>query len=138
MDRADRYIKLEDAIANEGKSPTKDKGPKEEPAKAANGSEKPNGNSKGNGNGNGRNGGKRASNEPSASENKRPKGNKYEPRFTNYTALVESRAEVYQATNSSTPYNRPTPIRKDISKRDTTKFCIFTTTTDMTLKSATS
>ena len=101
LDRADRYIKLEDAIANEGKSPTKDKGPKEEPT---NGSEKPNGNGKGNRNGNGRNGGKWANNEPSASESKRPKGNRYEPRFTNYTALVESRAEVYQATSSSVPY----------------------------------
>ena len=86
-------------IANEGKSPTKDKGPKEEPTKAVNGSEKPNGNSNGKGHGNGRNGGKWASNEPSAFDNKRPKGNRYEPRFTNYTALVESQAEVYQATS---------------------------------------
>ena len=53
------------------------------------------------------------------------KGNRYEPRFTNYTALVESRAEVYQATSSSVPYKRPAPIRKDISKRDTTKFYHF-------------
>ena len=68
LDRADRYIKLEDAIASEGKTPNKDKGT-EDPAKVANGS-KPNGNDKGNENGNGRNGGKRASNEPSASKNK--------------------------------------------------------------------
>ena len=120
MDWADRYIKLEDAIANEGKSPNKDKGPKE-PTKAANGS-KPNGNGKGNRNGNGKNGGKQPSNEPSTSESKRPKGNRYEPKFNNYTALVESRAKFNQATNSSVPYKRPTPIRKDISKRDSTKF----------------
>ena len=123
LDRADRYIKLEDAIASEGKTPNKDKGT-EDPAKAANGS-KPNGNGKGNGNGNGKNGGKRPHNEPSTSENKRTKGNCYEPRFTNYTALVESRAEVYQATSSSVPYKRPVAIQKDISKRDTTKYCSF-------------
>ncbi|XP_062119150.1 uncharacterized protein LOC133832887 [Humulus lupulus] len=62
-------IRLEDAIANEGKSHAKDKGPKEYLAKAANGSDKPNDN------GNGKNGGKRASNEPSTSENKRSKVN---------------------------------------------------------------
>ena len=103
LDQADRSIKLEDAIANEGKSLAKDKGFKEEPAKAANGS-MPNGNSKGNGNGSGKNGGKRANGEPSTSESKCPKGNRYELRFTNHTALVESRAEVYQATSSSVPY----------------------------------
>ena len=121
LDRADRYIKLEEAIADDGKPSGKDK-KAAEPAKAANGS-KPSGN--GNGNGNGKNGGKRPHNEPSTSENKRAKGNRYEPRFTNYTALVESRGEVYQATSSSVPYKKPGPIRKDISKRDTTKFCRY-------------
>ena len=88
--RANRYIKLEDAISNEGKSPTKNKALMEDPAEAANGSDKPNGNGKGNRNGNDKNGGKRPHNEPSTSENKRAKGNSYEPRFTKYTALVES------------------------------------------------
>ena len=100
LDRADRYIKLEEAIANEGKSPAGDKGPKEDPAKATNMLDKPNGKGKNNG----KNGGKRANNEPSTSENKHPKGNRYEPRFTNYTTLVESRAEVYQATSTNVPY----------------------------------
>ncbi|XP_062100762.1 uncharacterized protein LOC133806682 [Humulus lupulus] len=48
LDRADRYIKLEEAIANDGKSPAKDKGQKEDPVKSSNGSDKPNGNSKSN------------------------------------------------------------------------------------------
>ena len=112
LDRADRYIKLEEAIADDGKPSGKDK-KAAEPAKVANGS-KPNGNGKGNGNGNsnGKNGGKRPHNEPSTSDNKRAKGNRYEPRFTNYTALVESRGEVYQATSSSVPYKKTWPHSK--------------------------
>ncbi|XP_062100893.1 uncharacterized protein LOC133806821 [Humulus lupulus] len=100
MDRANQYIKLEEAIANEGKSPADDQGPKEDPNKAANGSGKPNGNDKNNG----KNGGKRVNHEPPTSENKRPKSNRYETRFTNYTTLVDSREKVYQATNAIVPF----------------------------------
>ncbi|XP_062080762.1 uncharacterized protein LOC133785553 [Humulus lupulus] len=46
LDRADRYINLEEAIANEGKSPTDDQGPKEDPTKATNGFGRTNGNEK--------------------------------------------------------------------------------------------
>ncbi|XP_062100469.1 uncharacterized protein LOC133806375 [Humulus lupulus] len=49
LDRADTYIKLEEAIANEGKSPADDQGQKEDPSKFASGSGKPNGNGKNNG-----------------------------------------------------------------------------------------
>ncbi|XP_062089433.1 uncharacterized protein LOC133795966 [Humulus lupulus] len=121
LDRADRYIKLKEAIANEGKSPTNDQGKKEDPTKAANGLEKTNSNGKNNG----KNGGKRVNHKLTMSDNKCLKQNRYEPRFTNYTALVDSKAEVCQASHTTVPFRQPTPIRKDIIKRDTTKFCHF-------------
>ena len=53
------------------------------------------------------------------------KPTKYEPRFTNYTTLSANRAEIYLASHQEVPYRKPSPIRKEMSKRDLNKFCRF-------------
>ncbi|XP_062094068.1 uncharacterized protein LOC133800112 [Humulus lupulus] len=92
LDRADKYIKLEEAIANDGKSPKADQGKTEESTKAASGPSKPNNN---NNNNNNKNGEKWKFFEEMTSNNKHPKENMYKLRFTNHRTLVDSRAEVY-------------------------------------------
>ncbi|XP_062089487.1 uncharacterized protein LOC133796021 [Humulus lupulus] len=77
LDQSDKYIKLEETIANEGKSPKADQGNKEDSTKAPNGSSKPNSNGKSRS----KNGGKGANTKPTTSDSKRPKQNRYKLRM---------------------------------------------------------
>ena len=49
---------------------------------------------------------------------------KYEPKFTNYTALKASRAEVYLASYKDVPY-RSLPSLKGEKTKDINKYCRF-------------
>ncbi|XP_062075472.1 uncharacterized protein LOC133779535 [Humulus lupulus] len=60
---------------------------------------------------------------PKTSEHPNPR--EYVPKFTTYTILLESRADVFNATQVVVPYKRPPPIRKDVNRRDMTKFYQF-------------
>ena len=46
---------------------------------------------------------------------------KYEPNFTNYTALKASQAEVYLASYEDVPYRRPPPLKGEKGKEDINK-----------------
>ena len=81
LDRADKYIKLEDTIANEGK-PTPDS--KKNQEKTSNRASENGANGSKNGN---KNNGKRSHADVSISDNKRPKSNRYESTFINYIHL---------------------------------------------------
>ena len=115
LDRADKYIKLEEALGNEGKSSPDSK--KNDSKKDNNSNKKWASSSKENKN--------KRPQESTSNDNKRPKYLKYEPKFTNYTALVSTRGEMLQATVNDAPYKKPPAIRKDMSRRDTTKFYRF-------------
>ncbi|XP_062080497.1 uncharacterized protein LOC133785262 [Humulus lupulus] len=69
------------------------------------------------------------SNSGNNNDNKQEKANdkprEYVPRFTTYSTLLESQAYIFQAMQAEVPYRKPTPIKKDISKRDTNKLCKF-------------
>ena len=84
LNRADQYIKLETAEENLGKS---------SPDSKNNGSKKEKDSNK-----NGASSSKEKKNkrpqESTSNDSKRPKYLKYEPKFTNYTTLVSTRAEV--------------------------------------------
>ncbi|XP_062113032.1 uncharacterized protein LOC133824174 [Humulus lupulus] len=54
-----------------------------------------------------------------------PKLQEYVPKFTTYTILMESRADVFNVTEAVVPYKRPPPLRKDASRRDINKFFRF-------------
>ena len=86
LDRVDQYIKLETAEGNLGKS---------SPDSKKNGSKKEKYSSK-----NGASSSKEKKNkrpqESTSNDSKQPKYLKYEPKFTNYTSLVSTRAEVLQ------------------------------------------
>ena len=91
---------------------------------------KTNSNGNGNGNGNGTDGKKRGNNGTDRQEDKRTKGGsdkrpRYEPKFTNYSALKASPAEVYLASYEDVPYRKPPPLRGEKGKRDTNKYCRF-------------
>ena len=87
---------------------------------------KTNGNDNGNGNGNGADGKKRGNNGSDHQDDKRTKSGsdkrpKYEPEFTNYSALKASPAEVYLASYEDVPYRKPPPLSGEKGKRDTSK-----------------
>ena len=46
---------------------------------------------------------------------------KYEPKFTDYTALKASQAEVYLASYEDVPYRRPPPLKEEKGKEDINK-----------------
>ncbi|XP_062119014.1 uncharacterized protein LOC133832722 [Humulus lupulus] len=75
------------------------------------------------GNGAGSSGSQNDSKKPKTAE--QPKLREYIPKFTTYIILMESRADVFNATQAVLPYRRPPPLRKDASRRDMTKFCRF-------------
>jgi hypothetical protein len=46
-------------------------------------------------------------------------------KYTAFTILTEDIESVYMETQSLAPYKKPGPMKKDLSKRDMTKFCHF-------------
>ena len=107
LDRADKYMKLDDAIEKE-ENGIDNLGGSIDPPK---------------------NGGKKCGNngsdhheEKKAKLSSNEKPTKYEPQFTNYTTLSTSQAEIYLASHEEVPYKKPPPIRKEKSKRDMNKF----------------
>ncbi|XP_030478057.1 uncharacterized protein LOC115695107 [Cannabis sativa] len=46
-------------------------------------------------------------------------------KYTAFTIFTEDIESVYMATQSLAPYKKPRPMKKDVSKRDMTKFCQF-------------
>ncbi|XP_062118655.1 ribulose bisphosphate carboxylase large chain-like [Humulus lupulus] len=97
LDRADKYIKLEEAITNEGQSPNANQYKKEESTKAVSGSSEPNNN---NGNNNNKKGGKRANIEQTTFDNKRPKKNR---QTRNSNKQLSTQSINYQPTAKKKP-----------------------------------
>ena len=121
LDRADKYMKLDDAIMKEEKGinhPTT--------VKADKNSAKPQGGNGGNGKKRNTSGAEQGGEKKakSAPADKHPKLQPYQPRFTNYTILTTSRAEIYLATYQEEPYRKPPPLRSE-GKKDKNKFCRF-------------
>ena len=50
---------------------------------------------------------------------------KYEPKFTNYTALKACRADEYLASYEDVPYRGPPPLKGEKGKDDINKYCRF-------------
>lgn len=120
LERAEKYMSLDDAIEkiDKGVNPESPN-----PTKTSN-------NGNGDNNGSGTDGKKRGSTGTDHREDKRTKGGsdkrpRYEPKFTNYSALKASPAEVYLASYKDVPYKKPPPLRGEISKRDSNKYCRF-------------
>ena len=116
LDRADKYMKLDDAIEKGKNGLNKPSGSGDTP--------KDGGNDQGGSKKRGNNGPDHR-NEKKAKSGSNDKPTKYEPRFTNYTTLSATRAEIYLASHQEVPYRRPPPIKKEMSKRDKNKFCRF-------------
>ncbi|KAM6555168.1 hypothetical protein CsatB_015930 [Cannabis sativa] len=125
LDRADEFIKLEEAERNaqnfnhtkNKKNGTSSNSQSSQGGNARNGSN--NGKRGNNSNGGNNNDNKRLKNTPE------PPRRDPIPRFTTYSLLLDTRENIYNATHSVVPYRKPYPMRKDISKRDMNKFCRF-------------
>ncbi|XP_062089648.1 uncharacterized protein LOC133796185 [Humulus lupulus] len=61
--------------------------------------------------------------EPKTTE--KPMPQEYVPKFSTYSILLETRADIFNATQVVVPYRRPPPMRKDVNRWDMTKFCRF-------------
>ncbi|XP_030508930.1 uncharacterized protein LOC115723582 [Cannabis sativa] len=46
-------------------------------------------------------------------------------KFTAFSVLTDDLETIYATTQSMVPYKKPTPMKNDVSKRDTSKFCHF-------------
>ncbi|XP_062100543.1 uncharacterized protein LOC133806460 [Humulus lupulus] len=74
-------------------------------------------------NGVGSSGNQNDTNKPKTIEQTKPQ--EYVPKFTTYSILLETWADVFNATQVVVPYRKPPPMRKDVNRRDMTKFCQF-------------
>ncbi|XP_062075507.1 uncharacterized protein LOC133779575 [Humulus lupulus] len=74
-------------------------------------------------NGNGSSGNQDNNKKPKTAKQHKPR--EYVPKFTTYSILLETRADVFNATHAVVPYKRPPPMRKNVNRQDMIKFCRF-------------
>ena len=62
---------------------------------------------------------------PSATGGRGTQDDRYVPQYSEYTELVDTRENIFVATEQQVHYRRPQPLRRDRAQRDPTKFCRF-------------